>query len=468
MNITDLTTTSITEVSRLLKNRELSPVELIEATLEQIDRWNPRLNIYTTVCADYALSRAQKGESEISKGQYRGVLHGIPYSLKDLIDTEGIRTTYGYQSHQDYVPQKSATVHRRLEDSGAILVGKTVCHFRRRSKVPVPCFNPWDPKRSPGVSSAGSGAAVAVSAGLFSIGSDTGSSVRVPAAWTGVVGLRATLGLISRHNALGPSWSLDQVGPMGKTVRDVASVLQAVAGYDPEDPITFRVSADYQEILEKGIEGIRIGVLEELLGEECDEEVETAVRKALTLLEDLGADTTSVLIPHMSEAQRIGTAISDPESAVAYAEVFPKERLDNIDPDMKEYLEEAATHTMAEYLQGQRMAAVLRQEIAEVFNEVDIIVSPTALTPPLLISETISTTKVKGREVNSPGLFSKSTSIASVAGLPALSVPCGFTKTSLPIGLQLMGRRLEEPFVLQVGHIYEQATQWHLRHPELE
>ena len=214
MNSLDLTESTIAGAAEQIQRGNLSPVELTQKTLERIERIDHKIGAFTTVTADYALAKARQAESEIASGNYRGPLHGIPYTLKDLIDTEGIRTTYGYSSHQDYVPQRSATVHRRLEEAGAILVGKVDCHFRRN--IPVSCRNPWDLTRSPGISSSGSGASVAASLCLASIGSDTGGSVRIPASWSGVVGLRGTLGLLSRHNALGPSWSFDQLGPAGQ------------------------------------------------------------------------------------------------------------------------------------------------------------------------------------------------------------------------------------------------------------
>jgi aspartyl-tRNA(Asn)/glutamyl-tRNA(Gln) amidotransferase subunit A len=461
----DLQSATIVEAGQLLRRRQLSPVELIQATLDRIVAMNPALQAYTTVSADYALRRARQAEHEIAAGQYRGPLHGIPYSLKDLIDTAGIRTTYGYRSHQDFVPHRSATVHVLLEEAGGVLVGKTTSHFRR--SVPVECYNPWELSHSPGLSSAGSGSALAASLGLASLGSDTGGSVRIPAAYSGVVGLRATLGLISRHNALGPSWSFDQVGPMAKTVEDTAMVLQAVAAHDPEDPISLQeVVPDYRQGLRDGMRGVRVGVPREFFWENSTEDVATLVRRAVCLLEELGAEIAEVSLAHACEARGLLTVISEPESAVNYAEVFPKWRLDSLEPDLREYIERGRRYTMAEYLQAQRGAAVLRQELARAFKEVDVIVTPTCPTPALPISASLTTTKVRGRDVSSRALTIMFTAFASVAGLPALSVPCGFVDGRLPVGLQIVGRRLEEALVLRVGYAYEQATEWHLRHPD--
>ena len=337
MTTIDLTTATIANTSKLLENHELSPVELTRATLERIDRLDHKIGSFTTVTGDYAIAKARQAETEIAKGDYRGPLHGIPYTLKDLIDTNGIRTTYGYSSHQDYVPQRSAAVHQRLEEAGAVLVGKVDCHFRRN--IPVSCRNPWDLSRSPGISSSGSGASLAASLCLASIGSDTGGSVRIPASWSGVVGLRGTLGLLSRHNALGPSWSFDQLGPLAKSVEDIALLFGVVAGFDPNDPISLRGPLpNYAACLNGNVKGVRVGVLQEFVSANCTEDVEAATRDALTVLEGLGAQLSDVSIPHSAESKRVLTVVSEAESAVDYPRVFPKERLDNIDDDLKEYL----------------------------------------------------------------------------------------------------------------------------------
>ncbi len=466
MTSIDLTEATIANTARLIQNNELSPVELTEKTLERIDTIDHKIGAFTTVTADYALTKARQSENEISNCNYRGPLHGIPYTLKDLIDTDGIRTTYGYSSHQDHVPRRSAAVHQRLEQAGAVLVGKVDCHFRRN--IPVSCRNPWDLTRSPGISSSGSGASLAASLCLASIGSDTGGSVRIPASWSGVVGLRATLGLLSRHNALGPSWSFDQLGPLSKTVEDVALVFGAIAGFDPNDPISIRGPVpNYASGLAGNFQGFRVGVLQEFVSANCTEAVETAIHEALSTLEDLGALVQDVEIPHSSESTRVLTVVSEAESAVDYRQVFPKQRLDNIDDDIKEYLERGDSYTMTEYLDAQRMAAVLRQEVANAFEKVDVIVAPTCLTTAVPISQERQLIDVRGERIDYLELLLKVTSIASVTGLPALSLPCGFDSNGLPIGMQLMGPALSEARLLRLGHAYQQATQWHNARPSL-
>ncbi len=466
MNSLDLTQTTIAGAAEQIQRGELSSVELTRAILERIERLDSKIGAFTTITADYALAKARQAENEIAAGNYRGPLHGIPYTLKDLIDTDGIRTTYGYSSHQDYVPQRSATVHRRLEEAGAILVGKVDCHFRRN--IPVSCRNPWDLTRSPGISSSGSGASVAASMCLASIGSDTGGSVRIPASWSGVVGLRGTLGLLSRHNALGPSWSFDQLGPLASTVEDVALVFGAIAGFDADDPISLRDPVPhYASGLQANMKGMRIGVLDEFVSANCTEEVEAAMREALNTLQDMGARIQNVKIPHSSKSTRVLTVVSEAESAVDYRQVFPKERLDNIDDDLKEYLARGDSYSMTDYLDGQRMAAVLRQEAADAFHDVDVIVAPTCLATAVPISQERQLIDVRGMQVDYLELLLRVTSIASVTGLPALSVPCGFDSKGLPIGMQLMGPALSEGRLLRLGHAYERATEWHKARPDL-
>ena len=466
MNSLNLTEATIAGAAEQIQRGNLSPVELTQKTLERIEGIDHKIGAFTTITADYALAKARQSETEIAAGNYRGPLHGIPYTLKDLIDTDGIRTTYGYSSHQDYVPQRSATVHRRLEEAGAILVGKVDCHFRRN--IPVSCRNPWDLTRSPGISSSGSGASVAASLCLASIGSDTGGSVRIPASWSGIVGLRGTLGLLSRHNALGPSWSFDQLGPLASTVQDTALVFGAIAGFDPNDPMSLRDPVpNYVSGLQANMKGMRVGVLEEFVGANCTEDVEAAIRTALSTLEGLGAQIQDVEIPHSAESTRVLTVVSEAESAVDYRQVFPEERLDNIDDDLKEYLARGDSYTMEEYLDGQRMAAVLRQEVAEAFRNLDVIVAPTCLTTAVPISQERQLIDVRGVQVDYLELLLRVTSIASVTGLPAITVPCGFDSNGLPIGMQLMGPALSEGRLLRLGHAYEQATEWHKARPAL-
>jgi aspartyl-tRNA(Asn)/glutamyl-tRNA(Gln) amidotransferase subunit A len=255
---------------------------------------------------------------------------------------------------------------------------------------------------------------------------------------------------------------------MAKTVEDTAIVLQAVAGYDPKDPISvYGPVPDYRRGLRGSIKGVKVGVLEEYVGQHCTEEVEAAVRKAVDVLAELGAQVSEVSIPKVGDFPDIHNTIVELESAVYYRAEFSKEQLDKIDPDMKERIAKGAQIPMSRYLDAQRRLAFLRQEVDRVLREVDVVVSPTSLTPALKIAETRGTTRVRGRIVEAGSLTLRCTAIASDTGLPSISLPCGFAKGPLPIGLLIMGRRLEESLILRVAHAYEQATGWHLRHPEL-
>jgi aspartyl-tRNA(Asn)/glutamyl-tRNA(Gln) amidotransferase subunit A len=253
---------------------------------------------------------------------------------------------------------------------------------------------------------------------------------------------------------------------MAKTVEDTAIVLQAIAQHDPADPISLQETApDYRQDLGKSIQGIRVGIPREFFWENSTEEVEALVRRAVGVLEELGAEVEEISLLHACEAPGIVTVISEPESAANYAEVFPKWRLDRLEPDLQAYLERGRRYSVPEYLQGQRGAAVLRQELTRAFKQVDVIVTPTCPIPAPLVSDSLNSTRVRGVEVSSRSLTILFTALASVCGVPALSVPCGFSE-GLPIGLQIIGRQLEENLVLRVGHAYEQASEWHKRQPE--
>ena len=469
MGPVDLEEATIYGVSKLLQRKAISPVELTRATLERIERLNPRLNAYTTVTSDYAMKNAFRAEQEIISGAYRGPLHGIPYSLKDLIDTKGILTTYGYASHQDYVPTTSAAVHEFMERAGAILVGKVDCHFRRN--VPVECYNPWDLSRTPGHSSSGSGASMAASLGLASIGSDTGGSVRLPAAHSGVVGMRCTFGLISRFNLFGPSWSFDQAGPLTKTVKDTAMILDVIAQYDPRDPVSIaNPHRSFLKALGGSIRGLKVGVLEEYVGTHCTEEVEKAMRAVVDIFRGLGTEVSEVSIPNVLEVPEIHNTIVEPETAAYYYEHFSRERLDKIDPDMIDRLSVGASIPFADYIDAQTRLTLLKRNLDTVFSKVDLVIMPTALTPALKIPDTKGRIVVRGKEVNAADLALNCTVIASDTGMPSVSVPCGFTEGSdkpLPIGLLIMGRRLEDDIVLKAAFAYEQANDWYNIRPNL-
>ena len=286
----DLSSATIVDVGREMAGGRLSPVELITATLRRIERLNPTLKAFLTVSGEHAMERAREAESEIAAGRYRGPLHGIPYSLKDVIATKDVPTTFGHPRLHDFRPAEDATVRRLLDDAGAILVGKVYSQIGRGDSI-VDCCNPWDVTRSPGTSSSGSGSAVAAGLGPLSIGTDTGGSVRHPASSCNLVGIRATFGRISRHGVLAPSWTHDQAGPLTRTVEDNALVMETLGRFDPLDPVSVERPAEkFRESLADGVKGLRIGVpTDRWLWEREIEEVEDLVRAAIGVLEGLGA-----------------------------------------------------------------------------------------------------------------------------------------------------------------------------------
>lgn len=463
----DLVSATIVEMSDSLRKREVSPVELVAATLERIDALQPQLLCFTTVTPEYAMQRARDAEREIARGQYRGPLHGIPYTLKDVIATKGIRTTFGNPKGVDYRPKESATLHTLLEEAGGILVGKVVSEIGRGATGPVGCRNPWDPTRSPGTSSSGSGSAVAAALGLASIGTDTGGSVRHPASNSGLVGMKATFGRISRFGVWASSWSADQAGPLTKTVEDNAMLLETLGVYDPKDPVSINQPAyDYRAGLQDGIKGVRVGVpVDDWVWKDwLSEEEEAVVRRAIGVLEELGASVTEVHLPRAAEARATLASLVS-ETPVYIYDHFTKEQIDDW-PEHHSAIKQGLEQPFADYLHAQSQRAFICQEIVAVLRAVDVIAMPTGST----FGDTwdAETVVIRGRQALARSRAAYRNALASLTGHPAVSVPCGFGMgDTFPIGLMLHGRSLEEALVYRVAYAYEQATEWHVRHPPL-
>ncbi len=475
----DLVNATITEVSERLRRREVSCVELTQATLERIESVAPKLNCFVTITGEYALERARQAEREIAAGRYRGPMHGITYTLKDGLDTKGIRTTHANLQGLDLKPKVSSAVHTLLEEAGGILVGKVKIDVRafqssdRAKNRPVSCVNPWDTDVSPGTSSSGSGSATAASLCLGSVGTDGGGSVRHPAANCGIVGMRATTGRISRYpNDSYPTSSAGQAGPMTKTVEDNAIMLQVLGVYDPSDPISINEPPyDYRAGLRDGVRGIRIGVpIDNWIWKEwVTEENEDRVRDAIGILDQLGAHISEVSLPLAEESRELLGGIDEgPLWWEEHASLFEH-------TDQWEELQAAIASSKRErvdirdYLHKARKRLFVKQEVEAALKTVDLIAMPTGMT--LGDRFDAKTTIIRGRELTARPRPSRAThlnTIASITGLPALSVPCGFALADrLPVGLQLMGRPLEEPLMYRVAYAYEQATNWHRRHPPI-
>ena len=458
----DLNRATIVEAGREMAAGRLSPVELVETTLRRIERLNPTLKAYLTVCGEYAMERARQAEAEMTSGRYRGPLHGIPYSLKDVIATKDVRTTFGHPRLHDFQPEEDATVRRLLDEAGAILVGKVYSQIGRGDSI-VDCCNPWDVTRSPGTSSSGSGSAVAAGLGLLSIGTDTGGSVRHPASSCNLAGIRATFGRVSRHGVLAPSWSHDQAGPLTRTVADNALAMETLARFDPLDPISVERPAErFAELMKGDVKGLRIGVpTDRWLWEREVEEVESLARAAIGVLEGLGASVREVSLPLAAENRAVHFKLSQPESYVYWTSNFSREILEGWE-EIRPGIEAGRSQPFAVYMEGQQEAARIRREVEAALAEVDVIATPTGSTLGDRCDAT--TAMIRGREVPARSRAVYINGIASLMGMPAISVPCGFALGDrMPVGLQLMGPKFSEGLLFRAANAYQQATGWHKR-----
>jgi aspartyl-tRNA(Asn)/glutamyl-tRNA(Gln) amidotransferase subunit A len=456
--------TSIMEASELLREGRLSPVELTKNCLAQIEKLNPTLNAFITVTADLALEQASRAETEISRGHWRGPLHGIPLALKDLFDTAGIRTTAASALFAGRAPTEDAEVVRRLKDAGAVLLGKHNLHeFAYGGSSMISNYgevhNPWDLGRIAGGSSGGSAAAVAVGLCYGAIGTDTAGSVREPAALCGIVGLKPTYGRVSARGVIPLSPSLDHVGPITRTVLDAALMLQAISGFDTNDPGSADMPvADYVADLHTGSQRMRIGVPRKFFYEELDPEIASAVEEALVVLRALTGNMSEIELDVPTDRK-----LQSAES-YAYHAVFVSRSPELYQPETLRRIRTGEGISDAEVEQRLRELKEIRREIGKVFEAVDVLITPTTpVAAPTVAELKRSPELLRPREM----LLLRNTRPVNVWGLPAISVPCGVTTAGLPIGLQIIGPQWREDRVLQLAYAYEQATAWHKRIPEL-
>ena len=461
---------TIQETSQRIQNGEISPVELTRQTLDRIAKLQPVLNAYITITADHALDQARQAEAEIRSGNYRGPLHGIPYAAKDLFYTKGIRTTVGTKFLADFVPDFDATIIEKLNAAGAVLVGKAglhECAYGITSDNPHygPIRNPWDTDRIPGGSSGGSTSALASGQCLFSLGSDTGGSIRIPASLCGLAGLKATFGRVSRHGVYPLGHTLDHAGPFGLTVRDTAWVYQAIAGFDSRDPSSAG-RPDRTPVLspEARLDGRKIGVPTNYYFEHLDADVEAAVRKALQVLEELGATLVEIAVPDIEEFNSIGRLILLAEASSVHHRRL-RERREDFGDDVRALLDQGHLVLATDYLDAQRRRRAFNDAFNELLREVDVIATPTIPITAAKIGE--DTLRVAGRDENVRLATTRLVRALNMTGLPLLSVPCGISSEGLPIGLQLIGGLFDEAALLEVGHSYEQATEWHKKRPPI-
>jgi aspartyl-tRNA(Asn)/glutamyl-tRNA(Gln) amidotransferase subunit A len=451
-------------VSEAIHSGKTTAVEATEAYLRRIERHDGVLRAYITVTADRALAQARTADAELRRGARRGPLHGVPVALKDLIAVAGVRMTAGSRVLAEHVPAHDAGVTERLHAAGAVILGKLSMHEfafgRPATDEPFPTGrNPWDVTREPAGSSSGS--AVAVAAGLCAgaLGSDTGGSIRGPAARCGIVGLKQTYGLVSRRGVVPLSWSLDHVGPMTRTVRDAAVLLQAIAGEDPGDASTRGVRVgDYTGVLEAGVRGTRLGLLRRFYVDApgLDPEVKVAALSAFDELRRQGATLEDVDAPTLDLAGAIWVTM------LAEVYEFHRQTLRDRPQDYREGIRTrmfmGALVTAADFLRGQRLRARLRREVMALLDRVDALVFPGHAAPAQRFAD------VPSAQIIVPG--SRYTNVWNLLGLPAVVVPCGVSRDGLPLAIQIVGRPFDEATVLRIARAYERATGWHTRRPD--
>jgi aspartyl-tRNA(Asn)/glutamyl-tRNA(Gln) amidotransferase subunit A len=452
---------TIRELGARYRKRELSPVEVTQALLARIEKLDPALHAFVTLTADRALADARAAEEALRRGDARPLL-GIPVAHKDIYLTKGIRTTGGSALLADWVPDQESTCGRRWQEAGTVLLGKLITHeFAMGLQFPghrfEPARNPWNPAHIPGGSSSGSGAALAAGLVHGATGSDTGGSIRGPASFCGIVGLKPTYGRSSRAGVLTLSWTLDHTGPMARTVEDCALLLQPLAGHDALDPASSRAPIDdYTAALGRDVRGVRIGVVRNYFFEGVDPEIERAFEESMATLRRLGAEVRDVTIPSLAATHSFLLILL--AEAYAYHERDLRAHPELYGEVLRERFLAGGLVTAAEYVQAQRIRAQICAETAEVLHGVDVLATPT--TPKPATPFALAYDPEFGFPRSNMAPF-------NITGSPTLALPCGFSASGLPLSLQLSGRAFEESLVLRVGHAYEQATSWHTRRPTM-
>ena len=464
---------SVEDLSPLIRDRKVSPVEVTKAHLNRIKATEPVLNAFITLLEQKSLDAAQKAEEEIGSGRYRGPLHGISLGLKDLYYTKGITTTSGVKVYEDFVPGYDSTVTRRLIDAGAILLGKlnlAPLAMSGRGENPYfgDAFNPWDTRMVPGGSSSGSGVAAAVGQCTITMGSDTGGSIRIPASFCNLVGHKPTYGVVSRYGVSPLSWGLDHCGPMTRTVMDSALTMNAIAGHDPNDPTSSKEPVpDYAASLKKEIKGLRIGLPREFFDMPMDSEVKVAVTKAIGVLEELGGQTVEVSWPNFYRAVTMGHLISITEASSIHAHLVRTRGSEEVAKVLRKFprIEAGLMISAADYLEVLKLRRIYTMESHEVMKNVDVLVGPTMP----LVPFPLASTEVELDGVNFPAEKAMPTFTRpyDLNGFPAVSVPCGFSDSGLPIGLQIAALPYQDNIALQAANAYQEATEWHKRRPPL-
>jgi len=459
---------SASDLAALLKTRKLSPVEVVRAYLDRIDAVDPRVGAFITVTRERALAQAEQAERQIGAGRYRGPLHGLPYATKDMIATKGIRTTNGSKITSDWIPAYESTITARLNDAGAILIGKLhLVEFAMGTHLHAPfglARNPWHLDYSPSGSSSGSGAAVAARMTPLAIGTDSGGSIRKPANSCGIVGLKPTYGRVSRFGVTALSWTLDHAGPMTNTVADNAILLQTIAGADPHDATAAAEPVpDYTKALTGNVKGLRIGVPTAYFFDGIDTETAAAVHRALATLKERGAVLVDVSVRNIELAGPAAAIIRLSEAA-SFHEKRLNEQAETFEPRVRQNLEAGTFYSAVDYIKALRLRTVLMEEMRRVFGVCDVMAVPASNPAPRLDAEA-----TRSGSTSKPPPAPDTFDLGNMTGIPAIVQPCGFTTGPpvLPVGIQFYGKPFDEATLFRVSHAYESATDWHTRRPPL-
>ncbi|MSQ10882.1 MAG: hypothetical protein EXR52_07780 [Dehalococcoidia bacterium] len=462
----------LTEQAEALRTRGISAVELTQAYLQRIERLNPKVLAYITVSSDLALAQARAADAEIASGCYRGPLHGVPVGVKDQLFTKGLRTTGGSALLRDFLPDYDATVITKLQQAGAVLLGKqNMEEFALRGTRNHPYGdprNPWDLTRIAGHSSSGSGAALAAGLCAAAVGEDTGGSIRNPGNVCNLVGLRPTFGRVSRHGLLQGSWSMDQASPIGRTAEDCALMLQAIAGHDPADALSSaQPTPDYRAGLQAGIRGLRLGVIRELkLDGSADPDVRAAVEGAIAALQGLGASVEEISLPLINLAGPLFVAIADTDAAAVHYQRL-REHPEGFDQGTRSRLLAASLLPAGLYARAQRARTLLRNQMVQALGRFDAVISPMSARPALTLEEEAAPMATKEEVLRRQFASRNYTTPFALAGLPAASIPCGFSRDRLPIGFQVGAGPFAEATILRIAAAYQTVTDWHTQRAPL-
>lgn len=460
---------TIEELAPLIRNRKISPVELTQSILNQIDNYNNSINAYIDIWNDESIKEAERAEKEIMNGNYRGPLHGIPMGIKDNIYFKDKQTTLGSKIHQNFKPSYDATVVNRMREAGVIFTGKlNLDEYALGITTDNPfygsCHNPWNLEKIPGGSSGGSAASVISEMSVASLGTDTSGSIRIPAAANGIVGLKPTFGRVSKYGCFPEAWTLDHVGPMTKNVYDTAELLKVIAGYDTNDPMTRDVSVlNYTEYLNTDISDLVIGIEEPYYFNDVDDEIESMVRNSISKLEQMGASVKTISMPTLKDAEFALKVTDISETSTVHHQNI-KTRPEDYGEDVRALIQLGEIPSAVDYLQAQQIRSAVESDFQRVFQEVDVIIAPTLSAMPPNIGE--DNININGKKVNIDDGWMRLIGPANLVGLPSLTIPCGMNN-GMPVGMQLIGPAFKEQNILKMGYAYESISNFHLEKPNL-